>query len=645
VAGLLPYAALNYAVTAVYSQPSHAVRVRPFATAHQAISHRCRRSTRPPRTASIFTRLINCCWSLFQWGLFLAVAAALVVGGYLYFRLDDEIRRQVEQRIASHYRHLDVHIGGARFEKDRGISISKLAIFEPQRGNTPQSLLSIDELYLSGAVRMEDLVSGQPNIDRIIVRRAHLYAIRQADGKWNVSALVPLPKFSEQTPVLAIEDATLILEEAGRPVGGSMTIRGVDITLTPLPPTDTTVKSRRYGVKCTVTGMSAREVRVEGELDSADGSLDLKIVVGGLEVSPELLASVPCLPEDVLAKANFSGRADMAVQVTRGSGPDAALNWSAQARIDRGQLSHPLLPHPLTDLAVTIQAAANRLTVEKLTGKCGTAEVALACTRHGWATAAPLGLSVRVTGLPLDNELEGVLPAALAKFWTRFQPRGLVDAEVGLAFDGQKWRPALTADCRGISLTDLDRFPYPLEQATGQLVYTPADGGQPDQLRMNLTAVGGGRPIQIDVQLAQLAAKLTPIAAVHPPSAQPRPSATWKSRAPTSQCTSSSWRQCRKKAGSWSSHCDRRVCSTFAGGPSGPIRCSPRRTSRRRSCSKTARFSTRSSTTCCAMSMGWSRSEIDFGNCTTCKAKGAMNRLLSSAAANQFRRAMAANST
>ena len=33
-----------------------------------------------PRDFAILTRLVNCCWSLFQWGLFLAVAAALGSG-------------------------------------------------------------------------------------------------------------------------------------------------------------------------------------------------------------------------------------------------------------------------------------------------------------------------------------------------------------------------------------------------------------------------------------------------------------------------------------------------------------------------------------------------------------------------------------
>ena len=73
---------------------------------HQANDRTAHQLPLPPRTAAIFTRLVNFCWVIFQWGLFLAVAAALVVGGYLYFWLDDEILRQVQHRLASHYHGL-----------------------------------------------------------------------------------------------------------------------------------------------------------------------------------------------------------------------------------------------------------------------------------------------------------------------------------------------------------------------------------------------------------------------------------------------------------------------------------------------------------------------------------------------------------
>ena len=63
----------------------------------------------------------------------------------------------------------------------------------------------------------------------------------------------------------------------------------------------------------------------------------------------------------------------------------------------------------------------------------------------------------------------------------------------------------MTANCRGISLTDAKKFPYPIEQATGQIVYRAAEKGGTDELHLNLVGIGGGRPIKIEAQLTHLA--------------------------------------------------------------------------------------------------------------------------------------------
>src|SRR5215208_2083351 len=93
------------------------------------------------RTAPIFTSLVNLCWSLFKWCLFLTIAGAVAVGGYLYVRIDDEIRRQVERRLADFYHDFEVHVGSARFDSDRGIAISNLTIKQKASDGTSQPVL------------------------------------------------------------------------------------------------------------------------------------------------------------------------------------------------------------------------------------------------------------------------------------------------------------------------------------------------------------------------------------------------------------------------------------------------------------------------------------------------------------------------
>ena len=440
---------------------------------------------------------------MFKWSLLLLVAAALVVGGYLYLRLDDEIRRQVEHRLAVHYGDLDVHVGRARYEQDRGIAIYDVSVLEPRRDSTPEPLVSIEEMYLAGKIRMEELLSGQPNIERVIIRRARLRAARELDGRWNVQALVPLPQLSDRCPTLVIEDASVVLEDAARTPSAPFTIRDVDLTLTPIEPTgNSSPAGRRYRVLGTVTGLPSDEFTFQGEIGTTDGSLNLTVTMRSLTVTPELLAAVPMFPSAM--EAEFSGRADVTLHLNRPAANEA-LNWSATLAMDRGRIAHARLPEPLTDVALTAKADRDRLMIERLTGKFGPASVTFACERAGWSKNAPLALAARIAGLPIDERVKSALPESCARIWQRFQPTGVVHAEARLRFDGERWSPQISGELRGASLTDAEKFPYPLKQATGSFQYIAANGTDADRLQFDLTAQGGGRPVRIAADLTHVA--------------------------------------------------------------------------------------------------------------------------------------------
>ncbi len=456
------------------------------------------------RTAPIFTRLVNFCWSLFQWCLLLLIASALAVGGYLYFRLDDEIRRQVERRLAEFYRDFDVRVGSARFDDNRGISITNLTLTPKAPGVNSQPLLAMQEMYMAGKMRMDQLVTGQMQIDEIVVHGAKLRMVRQIDGQWNARALLPLPHFGAQSPKVKIEGASATIEDAATPASKPWTITGVNLQLTAVQSTTPSDNSeKRFSLEGTTTGLPAKEVQIKGEIGVAGGEFDLLVTAVGLEISPELLANLPGSTSDRLHGADLSGRADLVVKLTR-SNANAAIGWSASMRLDRGRIAHPLLPDPLTDVSLLGRADSQHLLVERLSGKCGSAIVVAALDRSGWTDNAPLGLSAKVAGLRIDDRLRTALPESYARMWDRFKPAGLVDAEVKITFDGEKWRPVLIADCRGLSLTDVEKFNYPLEQTTGRVEYQPAENGGTDRLRMNLTGIGGGQPIKVQAELTHV---------------------------------------------------------------------------------------------------------------------------------------------
>jgi hypothetical protein len=453
------------------------------------------------RKPPIFTPFVNFCWSLFKWCLLLTLAGIILGGGYLYLRLDDEICRQVERKIAEHYSGMVVHVGRARFEQDRGIAIFDVAIAERRPDSNPQPMLSIGEIYLAGKVRMEELVTNDLAISEIVVRRAALRAVRHADGSWNLTTLMPMPQFGTQSPAVRIEDATLIVEDATRPTA-TRTFQGIDLVLTPVSNESPAVAgSQHFRVEGSAAGVPARELKFQGELGTNDGMLNVTVTVAGLEVSSETIAALPGVPANAMAGTEMSGRADAAVQITR-AGADQPLQWSAGITFDRGRVNHVMLPEPLTEMRFTALATPERLTIKRLDAKYGLATLALAAERVGWSRDAPIALSANIVGLQLDDGLPAQMPESMARIWQRFRPKGPVDATLRLQFDGREWRPQLTANCRGISLTDMEKFPYVVEQTTGQMIYRPSQAGGPDQLTLDLTGVGG---VRIEADLKQLA--------------------------------------------------------------------------------------------------------------------------------------------
>jgi hypothetical protein len=452
---------------------------------------------------AIFYRIVNGCWSLFQWGMCLVVIAALAAGSYLYFRLDDEIRRQVEQRLSDHYRHLEIHVGSARYEKERGITIRDVSFIDPKGLDPARPLLEIAELHLAGAIRIEELISGTLPIEEIVVRQPHLHADRRPDGRWDISGLLPMPKFSDRSPTIVIEDATVSLTHFSPDPTRPLSLQNVDAKLTPQPTNPGGGEGgRRYHIVGQAEGLPARELQFQGELGIADGAFDITAGIMGLQVTPELVATGPVSFPSSLAELQFAGQADIALHLTRAAGAAAQVGWSAQGRIQQGHLKHARIPQPMTGVAFVVQADRERLSIEDLTANWGTTRLAAKLNRQGWTGAAPLAVALRLNELEVNQELVPLLPERLARLWARFEPTGRINAALQLTFDGHEWRPQqITADCRGISLTDTEKFPYRVEQAVGRVEYWPADRGAPDRFHLDLAGEGG---VHITAQLSHL---------------------------------------------------------------------------------------------------------------------------------------------
>lgn len=438
-------------------------------------------------------RLINFCWFFFKLGAALVLVAAVAVGVYLFTRMDDEIRRQVQQTLAEHFPQLNVSVGGARMVEGRGIAVYDLAISETSSTNLQNNLLVVDEMMLVCDLQLSQLVHGMPPIEKVVVKHPQLYISRQADGRWNLASLWPLPKCGAVRPHVEIQDAQVALSDERQASLSPLLLREVNLTASGAHDNP---GEQNIHLHCTLSGPNVKQVEIQAQLDLQERSVRVEGDVRQLQLTSELLAWATSYASTIVGPSTLHGNVDGNFTVRHQWDSPSPPQIDARLRLSEGRLEDPRLPRPLTEVSAVATCKDNTLQVEEFRGNCGTASVALTLRRQGWSMTAPLALAVRAENLPLDTKLYQVLPPVLQGQWDKYQPTGLVDAEAQLTFNGTRWERSATLTGRELAF-EASEFPYRVANGSGTMRYRLGADAQPATLNIDLTAYGGGRPLKI----------------------------------------------------------------------------------------------------------------------------------------------------
>ena len=128
-----------------------------------------------------------------------------------------------------------------------------------------------------------------------------------------------------------------------------------------------------------------------------------------------MLASLPGSFGGRMHGVDFSGRADLAVRLTRAAA-GVCTGWSGSMKLDRGRIAYSALPDALTDVAFVGHADTD--TLWWLSGSLVSAvrrAWASHLNRAGWSKNAPLALSAKVVGLTIDERFRAGLPDSYAR--------------------------------------------------------------------------------------------------------------------------------------------------------------------------------------------------------------------------------------
>ncbi len=415
---------------------------------------------------------------------------AVGLAGFLFLRMDDEIRYQFEQGLAQKFPHLNVSVGGARVVEGRGIAIYDLAISETTPSRLQSNLLVVDEIMLVCDAQLSQLVQGVPEIKRVILKHPQLWVAKTATGNWNLESCWPLPPCGDNRPAIEIQNAQLVLSDSSRQALPPLALRDLHLTI----PAGRQPRSQPLEIRGAWGGTHVQQATFVVRLNLDDLSWHCTSNFKQLRLSKDLQAWASTLWGGLDDQTVFTGRLDGQLTVEHQFQGVSPPRIQANFQLSEGRVIDPRLPRPLSDLQGTIQCQQNVLQAG-ISGKCDAANLSLQVERRGLQPHAPLALGMRVTDLPLDKKLYQALPPLLQQEWNKYLPAGTVDADIQLTYDGRTWRPQLTLTGRELAF-ESHKFRYRVRNGAGTIRYTANAPHQPAVLDVDLVGYGGGQPLR-----------------------------------------------------------------------------------------------------------------------------------------------------
>ena len=183
-----------------------------------------------------FSRAINCCWFGFKWSVVLAVVAGAVAVFCFYRRVDEEIRRRVEARIAQHYPRLEGQHPLRRVGGGKGHPGSRSLDRRARRRGTARG----DAARRGGAVRVSDGLEGTDPGQSAGAAGDGPPARRCASrvgptARWSAAKLLPPPQFGDRPPEVTVESGVIEIFDPLKSPASTLTLRDVNLSLVPVP--------------------------------------------------------------------------------------------------------------------------------------------------------------------------------------------------------------------------------------------------------------------------------------------------------------------------------------------------------------------------------------------------------------------------
>jgi hypothetical protein len=433
-------------------------------------------------------RLLRAGWRVMWWIVFVGAVAVATVAVHLNRHIGNTIRARVEAQLSERFPGLRITVRSAELVSGEGLDVRGVSIVEPGAAGPRAELAHIEEVRLTCATDLGTLLSGEPEIRQITIRRPTIWATRRSDGSWSIARLLPKP--DKHLPLLKFENGTIEIFDPLKTPSSTLTLRDINVALVPnTQPGAAGGCPRKF--QGTLAGDHFRQITLAGLLDPATKAWTATGTVEGLQVSPDLCTSLPNpLAAQVGVLASIRGEAGCTFQVGYVPGATEPYRFSVTGRLSRARIDDPRLPRALNDVHAGFRCDNQGVSVQDFSARSGQTSLRLTYRRGGYAADGPWGLDAEIRHLELDSRLLAVLPDTYTRLWAKYLPTGSIDVDARLTCDGRTCRPEATVTCQNVSFT-YHTFPYRLEYGRGTLSL------KNDVLRLGLSAQSAGHEVRL----------------------------------------------------------------------------------------------------------------------------------------------------
>jgi len=461
----------------------------------------------PPRPQSEPRRPVSSLVAEFvRWLLSISLITGAIIAAGLYLiqaRLDEEIRIYLERKFQTTYSDLIVTVGSARRIEGHGIEIHDLSISEVDHNDETQLLAFVDKIFIKCEASLAELVRGTPKARQITFRRPAIYARRRPDGSWNTGQLFPPPKFGDSRPPMVIQEGNVELIDTTAVVSRRLSLRNIGLTLSPvrsLVPDDQTQSTIATNSAIRVQGSFSSDhchrVLIDGQFDPESPEWGVQGSIEQLRLSPAFVASVPKEFSAQLARLEPArGTSDLTFKAAKQSA-QAKIRFQATGTF-QGRIEEPRLPHALENVRAEFYCDDQTLRVNDVVATSGETQLKANYRLDGWDPTSRRILKVQATKFAFDRSLKAALPETWRVIWDKFQPKGMVDLDLLLHFNGSRWVPVVSAEFLDMSFA-YEQFPYRLERCQGKVHF------ENEALVLeNLQASASGRGVSINGRIVR----------------------------------------------------------------------------------------------------------------------------------------------